>query len=254
MKAVLLVALVLGGIRADYYVPQKTIPEQIIETVVKVDTASGIVVYSDAEMSLVLTAFHVIANNYDFENNIALSKVSLVYILPGLTVETAFRVVDVAVDIQNDLAILKIEPKMILPYTKIAKRWQYPRLGDDIWIAGNPLQQYRSLKKGMISSVNNRYSIWLRPEWEISGGVIFGVSGGGAFSLDGQLFGITDSVAMMRSDDCWEVEEELENGKKENVVECQLLPVPYIGFIIPPYTIRQFLTEGSFKDYFQYLK
>ena len=48
------------------------------------------------------------------------------------------------------MAILEIHPGKILRHSKIAQ--SDPRLGDDIWLAGNPDRVYRSLKRGIITA------------------------------------------------------------------------------------------------------
>lgn len=252
MKIAFAVALVLVGVVADYAIPpQKTVPERMLESVVIVEQASGVVVYSDDELALVLTAFHVIAEKVDIESNeIGDIVVSYrYYITSDIVISEGYMVTAVVLNQAKDLALLKIEPKRRLEYRPISEA--DPHLGDDIWIASNPLSNYRSLKKGMISAVKDRFNRYEQPEWEIGGGVIFGASGGGTFDENGELFGIISSVAMLRTD-CWETEELDEKGEPQ--VECDFIPISYVGFITPPTSIRQFLLESDFSKYFEYLK
>ena len=254
MKIAFAVALVLVGVVADYAIPpQKTVPERMLESVVVVEQASGIVVYSDDELALILTAFHVIAEKVDIENN----KIGDIivsyryYVASEIVISEGYIVTAITINQAKDLALLKIEPKRRLDYRPIAKAIADPNLGDDIWIASNPLRNYRSLKKGMVSAVKDRFNRYEQPEWEIGGGVIFGASGGGVFNEDGELFGVISSVAMLRTD-CWETEELDEKGEPQ--VECDFVPIPYVGFITPPTSIRQFLLESDFSKYFEYLQ
>jgi S1-C subfamily serine protease len=200
----------------------------MMDSVAIVQQSSGIVVYSDADFSLVLTALHVIADDERF-------TVSFLYLNGGPT-----RVFDAYIDdldVDNDLALLRLNPGFKLAYSKVAR--VDPKLGDDVWIAANPNFNYRSLKKGIVSSKDRPFT------WELSGGVIFGSSGGGAFNLNGELIGIAhsvDSYAMPGS--C------TKKGK------CLQASLPDFGFFVPPDVIRAFLTNGIYGDagYFDYLK
>lgn len=256
MMTVLAVALVLTGLVADYRIPQKTVPERIMNSVVFVEGSSGVVVYSDDERALVLSAFHVVADKIDLENEIA--NIMVVYLQPLSPLDVnvdIYLAKHVVINSERDLVLLEIElDEKRLDYSKIATVEEDPRLGEDIWLGSNPNKNYRSLKKGIVSSVDrlgvsNQYLAW-----EVSGGIIFGSSGGGAFTEDGELFGVIRSVDALETDDCWIEEVEKEDGTKEELDRCQYIPVPYMGYIIPPSVIRSFLLESEYGKYFNYLK
>jgi S1-C subfamily serine protease len=244
-------ALALICVVADYAIPQKTVPEEIIESIVVVEKSSGVVVYSDDDMALVLTAFHVIEEKVDIEND-TIDDIMVsyrYYITSDINISESYVVTAIKVNKIIDLALLKIAPNRNLDFISIAEGDM--RLGDDIWTASNPMGFYRSLKKGTISATKNRFNRYGQPEWEISSGVIYGASGGGVFTEDGELFGIISSVAMLRTN-CLKTEELDENVEPQS--KCIFMPINYIGFIVSPATIRRFLLDGNFNQYFEYLK
>ncbi len=120
-----------------------------------------------------------------------------------------------------------------------------PKLGDDIYIASNPHFHYRSLKKGIISSVF-RVTGQGTKVWEIDAMIIFGSSGGGAFTKDGKLFGVVSGIDALQTDHCWGIID-LEGESK---VQCLTLPMPEIGYIIPPQVVREFILKSKFAEYF----
>jgi hypothetical protein len=200
----------------------------IIDSVAIVQGSSGIVVYSDADFSLVLTAFHVIAEDDRY-------SVSFLFLNGGPTRMFEAYVDDV--DFENDLALLRFKPGFKLPHSTIAPR--DPKLGDDVWIAGNPNYNYRSLKKGIVSSKDRTLT------WELSGGVIFGRSGGGAFNMDGELIGIAHSVDAYTPPGACKIK-----------AKCWAVALTDFGFFTPPHAIRTFLTDGIYGDagFFDYIK
>lgn len=222
-------------------------PEQIMNTVVVVNEASGIVVYSDAQMALILTVFHVIDDFYEPETNTIGGELEIArhFGYSPHPIHEQYAIDDCKIDNINDLALVQVEGAF-LPFATVILKNKDPKLGDDIWLAGNPLGRYRTLVKGNISNQHHRFNRHNQPQWQVSGGIVPGASGGGAFTMSGELFGIIDSVAQYKSDDCWQDEE----GK----VECQMILVPYMGYIMPPKVIRHFLTTGKFSEYFEYLK
>lgn len=227
------------------------VPEKIINTVVVVEESSGIVVHSDSEKTLILTAFHVIKNKVDVSNNVFEPiTVSLKhFVSSNIVIEDVFNVSTLVFDAEFDLALLEVgQISYDINAAVLVNNNNEPRLGDEIWIAGNPLKNYRSLKRGEISSKENRFNISGSQIWEIGGGAIFGASGGGIFTTDGRLSGIIVSVAVMRLA-CNEVIIDSDNIFED----CIIMPVSYIGHVAPPNIIRSFLINSSFKEYFKYM-
>jgi len=212
------------------------VPEKIINTVVSVNGSSGVVVHSDEERTLVLTAFHVIRSQgsgsmvietgYDEHARMRRVKFHPVLFTYGLSA--------------MDLAIIEIQPGHIMKYAKIAE--VYPALGEDIYIAANPANRYRSLKKGIVSSKIRRVEDV--QVWEVSGGLIFGSSGGGAFTDDGKLFGIASMVQPFNTNSCF---------GEGNEQECVWIPIPYMGYVIPPKFVRMLLLLSPYAHHFSYL-
>ena len=247
----LLFALLIGlGLACQ----QQTIPERIIESVAIVNASSGVVVYADQDRALVLTAFHVLADGMGDDKCCKCgynATVSYEYITNDQGVfndalET-YTVVSADYDQKMNIAVVEIHPKRLLSTARIA-RWS-PRLGDSIWLGSNPHYNFRSLKRGTVGSLLRIKS--QKPVIEVSGGIIFGSSGGGAFNESGELFGVIQSVDQVKTDYCQTV---YDDKGKEAGEECVHVPMFDWGFVSQTYTIRNFLMNGPYRQYFDYLK
>ena len=214
-----------------------SVPQHIMNSVVLVDSSSGVVVYSDQERSLVLTAFHVVKGDLE-EGRI----IKVGYLDIDLTYTKAtIRYYDVGsfkLDPTKDLALLEIHPGFKLDTSRIAR--SEPALGDDVWIGANPNLNYRSLKRGVVSSKDRLDHGNVL--WELSGGVIFGSSGGGAFNQWGEEIAVVHSVDAYDSELC-----------DDNDV-CMPLMLPEMGYFIPLADVTRFLLRDSSSHYFDYLK
>ena len=244
---------------ADYSIEKKvvdtrTVAERVSETVIIVGNSTGVVVYSEIGRTLVLTARHNIEDVIDeIECPECLENIDIgliVQILIGnnlLEIPMQFDVIDFDESKKRDLAIIEINTVSPLEFAIISDR--NLRLGEDIYTVSNPQYIFRSLKKGIVGSIY-RISRGV-PAIEISGGVIYGSSGGGVFTMDGKLAGIMFSVKVLESDHCYELYDE--NGKLVGE-RCIQIPLPYIGFAIRTDVIKEFLLEGKFKEDFKYLE
>lgn len=248
-RFILLALFVLGACSRSY-----SVPEQIMESVVLVNASSGVVVYSEQNKALVMTAYHVVAEDLE---KAACSGCDL-----GVTVEymyinyksetpdvvfESYDAINIDFNTRTDLAIIEIHPGRSLVTAQVAK--YNPPLGEQIWLGANPNFNYRSLKQGIISSTER--VIGYKPYIEVSGGVIFGSSGGGAFDKTGKLFGVIHSIDMWESPFCYPVIDE-----EGNIVnfECVYTPLTDIGFVSQTFMLRNFLLTGTYKQYFEYLK
>ena len=202
--------------------------QNMVDSVVVVNGSSGIVLCSEEGMTLVLTAHHVISNSLEGGLPIIVEYSSV-----GISAATYAYVNE-----HTDLAIIRIEAYN-LPCSDVAIK--NPTLGDDIWIAANPNNNTKSLKKGIVSSTN-RHERFV-DGWELSGGIIFGSSGGGAFNINGELFGIARAVDSYDTRFCV--------GAPAN---CLRVALPDIGIFVPPEDIRAFLLGSPFNSSFNYLK
>jgi S1-C subfamily serine protease len=192
------------------------------------------VVYSDATVSLVLTAFHVVKGDLESGSNIRVGYLTF----DGVKAATiVYNVAGFRFDPLHDLALLEIHPGKQLPISLVAQA--APLLGEDIWLGTNPNLNYRSLKRGVVSSLHR--VIGTDIFWELSGGVIFGSSGGGAFNTKGELIAVVHSVDAYPSELCGE------EG-------CMPLMLPEMGYFVPLADVKRFLLlDGSVK-YFDYLR
>jgi len=247
----MLFSLMVFGITSDFRSDPRTIEEKIMETVVQVNDAAGIVVYSEENRAIVLTAHHVIEEdckedicNYDsilvsipqqFLSKISATKIS-----------EDFSVSNVDMDETHDLALIEIITNRKLEYSSMDLGPNI-RYGKEVYIASNPRQLFRSLKKGIVSSplrlVNGS------PSFEVSGGIIFGSSGGGAFSSSGKLIGTLKSVSVLVSPFCYPM---LDYNGEYLGVQCVQIPLSFIGFASRPETIMKLIKESVFCKDFDY--
>ena len=233
----MIVGILFAWNRYEYH---KYAPIRILNSVVEVENSSGIIVYANKDITLVLTAFHVVQFGTDP------ITISVLYLgEDGIYTFDTFPVLDIEIDTENDLALLSISPIKGIKFVKIVKEDEEPITGEDIYLGANPNLKFRSIKKGIISSkfrfINSRATV----TWEVSGEVIYGSSGGGAFTKDGKLFGTIISVDVLKTDFC------LDKNKKQ---KCLSIPITDTGFIAPPETVRSFILNSSFGFHFDYLR
>jgi S1-C subfamily serine protease len=228
--------------------PAKHIPQQIIDSVVEVEESSGIVVYSDYTTALVLTAYHVVADKYERHNCSDCPWNILVTTehgertpKPHTVYDDAWLVNDVQVDVANDLALLQLnEVNKVLDFSVLARA--EPELGEDIWVGANPNYNNKTLTKGIVSSTTRMSKDDSRWYYQVSGGIIYGSSGGGVFNMAGGLIGIAVSVDTYGTSFC----------KPATLLGqvCVQVPLTYLGYCTPLPTIKQFLSTTPYSTYF----
>ena len=232
----------------------KNMPEKILDTVVYVNQSTGIIIHSNPKYSLVLTAYHTIAKSVDKKGNyiegITPPNINFEYNFESedstKVLNVHYKAESVEVDSTLDLAIVKISVGEELNYSRLSIVDDI-RIGDEVYIAANPNSNYRSISKGIVSSTR-RY-VKGTHVWQISGGVIYGSSGGGAFNVDGELIGIVAAVDMYNTGFCTDqISDEL------SVRQCLRSAIPYIGYFRSLQDIKNFLFSTEFKDQFNYLK
>lgn len=231
-------------------IEEHTVPEKILNTIVSVNGSSGVVVHSSETYSLVLTAYHTIlelidANGDPIEDaeSLGVGYIYLIEISDNVyKVTTNFKVLSVHVDKKRDIALIEIKTDQKIAYAELAIN--NPKIADEVFLAGNPNYNYRSISVGHISSQKRfKDGSWV---WQIAGGTTFGFSGGGAFTTDGKLFAIAISVDYYNTGFCGTDEEE--------ELVCFQNPIYHIGFFIPPDEIKKFLFSTKFKNNFKHLK
>jgi S1-C subfamily serine protease len=228
--------------------------EKISETVVIVVQGSGVVVHSEPRRALILTAHHTIEEiikEVEYPKCLESINTSILIQTPMpnslLEIPIVFKTTDLVENKMRDLALIEVETDSQLEVAVVSKKDL--RLGEDIYTVSNPQNIYRSLKKGIVSSTYR--VINGTPSTEISGGVIYGSSGGGVFTMDGKLAGILFSLKLLESDYCYEI---YDDDNKLIEEECIQIPLPYIGFAHRPDVIRKFLLNSKFKEDFKYLE
>jgi S1-C subfamily serine protease len=202
-----LVALVLSAVLINYVSPITATPEKILDKVVRVNGASGVIIHSNDKHTLVLTNYHVVENQMSDDGKLVDDK------RPRVTFHYTYRNEDktfsgtnihyeckeIYFDKKIDLAVLRIDIGTELEYAKLITRGV--ELGEDIYVAANPNNNYRTIVKGIISNKDDRYAND-SPLLQISGGVTYGASGGGAFAMDGELVALARSVDLHYTSFC----------------------------------------------------
>jgi S1-C subfamily serine protease len=221
-----------------------SVQEKILESIVIVESASGVLIYQNKNFALILTAAHVLHNEFTAPPYI----VSLILAENGKIKQLNIEVLESDIDDNLDLAILKTKPlgeNQVL-VTDVVSFKNEPRIGDEIYVASNPHHHYRSLKRGILSS-KLRFNENNVLVWEVDAMIIFGSSGGGAFTKDGKLFGIVSGIDALETDYCWGIT----NLYGEDQQKCLNLPLPNMGYVVSPDNIRHFLLNSSFSYYFK---
>ena len=221
----------------NYY---KVTPSKMADTVVFVNKASGVIIYSDQDHSIILTSYHVIMNlvtidgEYSGDNELYI-RFALDNIAPSYIAH------DIEVDSDLDLALITIKPGFKLHYSRIANA--SPSLADEIYTIGNPNYNYRTVTKGIISSKNR--VIRGAKLWQVDSGLIYGASGGGTFNMNGELIGISKSIDLLETNMCFR--KRIDNqGIIIIIQDCYTDPISYIGFIVPLPEIKRFLLSNKF--------
>ena len=159
-------------------IPSLTKIQKMKRTVVRVEVdtghGSGVVVSEDG---LIITNKHVIKGSKNIRVIIQediYNNVRVVYIAPDL-----------------DIAFLKVEPIRDLNYARIKSYDKYTH-GDEVYTIGNPLGFNKFVSKGIISKfiIKPNYSVHILTDATI----LEGSSGGGLFSEDGRLIGVTTAT------------------------------------------------------------
>jgi len=141
-----------------------------------------------------------------------------------------FPALNVAHNTTSDLALLlcvsnsRMNSEISLISSKNATKM---KLADDIFISGCPLARLPQITKGNISIFDEPSGPSFRDL--VSAPIIFGSSGGGVYTENGELFGVVSAVSTV------------------NASNNQLISVayPHIGWIIPNKLIYSFLIESG---------
>lgn len=238
MSIVVFVTLSIGVIDViDYY---KNTPTKMADKIVSVNNASGVIIYSDETHSLIMTSYHVI---WDIVSEKG-SKIYVTFKEIGGLIDVSYEAQDIILSNEIDIAVITIHPGFKLHYAKLANF--DPELGEDIFLISNPNYNYRTVTKGIISSKSRKSRTNSKVAmWQISGGIFYGSSGGGAFNTNGELIGIARSIDFIKTDFC--SSKVLGKGKfKVELYECYNNPIPYLGFIVPLPELKVFLLSNSF--------
>lgn len=249
----MLISLVIFGITTDFNRPidTRTVEDKIIETVVRVNNATGIVIHSETDRAIILTAYHIIDEDCedevcDYDSILISIEQQVLSAIAMIEIIEYFDVINVDVNMKHDLALIEIATSRKLEYARINAELDI-KYGQEIFIAANPQHFFRSLKKGIVSSPLR--IIGGSPSFEVSGGVIFGSSGGGVFASDGKLIGTLTRMRIMYTSHCYSVFDDGLNYVRD---ECVQIPLPFIGFASRPEIIKGFIKDSVFCEDFNY--
>lgn len=211
--------------------------EALLRPIVRVtsdeNVGSGVLVYSEDGLTLVLTNAHILnlpkEEEYDLDDTPFVSVDRFKYDDNGRSIgfyRVAGRIV--AYDEKNDLAVIKLRDKSFEPNTI-----QWPndkfisklKVFDDLYVVGCPLGENPLPTRGMLTSLNVEFSN--REYWMTSAPVVTGNSGGGCFKLDKKtnkfiLVGIPTAMIAV--------------GDAEDHM------IPHLNYIVPPHRVKKFIT------------
>jgi S1-C subfamily serine protease len=147
--------------------------------------AGTVIKKTETEM-YVLTCYHVVAEiiemnkkGYNTKPSVGYTKIDNLNRIAGMVVYGAKII---KYDEDNDLALLKINViDDNLEVVSIAEI--YPEQGETIYSVGNPLGFLRTISKGILSRITEKFYI-------SDNTTTYGNSGGGLFNKDGELIGI----------------------------------------------------------------
>jgi serine protease Do len=147
---------------------------------------SGTIVKKTNEGMYILTAYHVIAENYELSKYGFDVGVTVGYSRRDYTDRIAGMILYgakiVKTDERNDLALLKTSYNdNNLNEIKVAET--NPKIGDIVYSVGNPLGMLRTVSKGILSNVIGEFYI-------SDNTCTYGNSGGGLFNKEGELIGV----------------------------------------------------------------
>lgn len=217
-----------------------------------VDASSGTIIHTEPDENkfYMLTSYHVIHEYHT--NNEALTVFSThSYKTDEGELETFVLVYSATVlnvDEYNDLALLEVDSSPVRPiYGHVTIATEEPDLGEDIFVISNPNGNFRSVTKGVVS--NKERVIDSNIMWQLSGGILFGASGGAAFNQDGELIAVAKSVDAYITPNC----AEYYSAQGVDVGVCATA-APYIGYFVPLYEIHEFLLNSEIGENFKYLE
>lgn len=210
----------------------------VLKPVVRVhERGSGVLVHSEAGLTLVITNAHVVEDDVKDEKKldetpfIAIDRYS--YDNRG-KLKGFFRsqAEIVAYDRSNDLAMLRLRDDDIvndLAHLPTDDFITNLCLFDEVYVVGCSLGGFPVPSKGILSALNGEYEN--REYWMSSAPVVFGNSGGGAFAYDSttntfRLMGIPTAIMFLQGDD--------EHKPSGDIL-------PHINYIVPAYRVRSFI-------------
>jgi S1-C subfamily serine protease len=221
---------------------KKMIDEMLKPTVRVAQKGSGLVVFSEKGMTLVLTNAHVLEDDVEDDKNLENTPFIDVdrFRFDGRGKLIGFYRVQseiVAFDRAGDLAMLQLRDELpekhivnLIDEKDIAKMSVF----DDVFIVGCALSEPPVPTRGMVSSMNAEFD--KKEYWMTTAPIVLGNSGGGCFKRHANgkyvLVGVPTAVSAMMEDDSKDAEDPENNLK--NIF-------PHLNYMVPPYRMLKFV-------------
>jgi S1-C subfamily serine protease len=173
-------AMFVGAMMVPVSLDSDTVPNLVAKTLPAIVelhagfanlTGAGVLISEDG---WVMTAGHLVENQ----------DVMIVTLPDG----SKYMSINIIADPNNDIAILKIDIGDA-PHVRMSK--VYPRWGAPVYAIGHPLGLLNNVSHGIVSNVHTDYSLFGTDLIITDTELTWGNSGGGLFSMDGCLLGIT---------------------------------------------------------------
>jgi len=225
---------------------QKLMIDEMLRPTVRVVSSkhngSGLIVYSEDGLTLVLTNAHIIEEDVNDEENLEDTPFIHVdrynYDENGKLIGFYRRQSEiVAYDYGNDLAILRMrdkEPERYVAHLPTPEFIKNITVFDEVFVVGCSLGHFPVPSKGILSSMNAE--LQNREFWMSSAPLVMGNSGGGCFKWDAKLkkymlVGVPTALAYIRKG---------ESETSEGTDDIKDI-IPHLNYVIPPYRISSFV-------------
>lgn len=193
---------------ANQAVVQKTPSAvQMLRSVVRVGSASGVVIAKNSDRTVILTTWHVVKRfigppqfngkkvTFPRSKHIPV-RVMIMDDLGNVVMKQSYKGEVNTSSLNNDMALVVVKQKLPSVVADIGRR--LPRFGDRVWAIGHPYKRYfYTLVTGIVSHPQQQLRFrtgilsWrVKTYMQISTGIVGGNSGGPVFDRMGRVIGV----------------------------------------------------------------